>query len=122
MAELADALDLGSSAARHAGSTPVTRTITSVLIGFEYPIRTLVSYAHFASLTGSGRRRIVCHNDPSPGLHRDLWKRNIHLIWNLNRTDTVIDNADSLCAAARGVFCLVYFYTCLLYTSDAADD
>ena len=27
MAELADALDLGSSAARHAGSTPVTRTI-----------------------------------------------------------------------------------------------
>ena len=27
MAELADALDLGSSAARLAGSTPVTRTI-----------------------------------------------------------------------------------------------
>jgi hypothetical protein len=26
VAELADALDLGSSAARHAGSTPVTRT------------------------------------------------------------------------------------------------
>lgn len=26
MAKLADALDLGSSAARHAGSTPVTRT------------------------------------------------------------------------------------------------
>ena len=30
MAELADALDLGSSAARHAGSTPVTRTTPAV--------------------------------------------------------------------------------------------
>ena len=35
VAELADALDLGSSGKNRAGSSPVARTITSVLIGFE---------------------------------------------------------------------------------------
>ena len=39
MAELADALDLGSSAARLAGSTPVTRTI-------EVKSRTLAIYLY----------------------------------------------------------------------------
>jgi hypothetical protein len=29
MAKLADALDLGSSAARHVGSTPIIRTLTT---------------------------------------------------------------------------------------------
>lgn len=36
MAELADAMDLESIAARLAGSNPVIRTIWSVLIGFEF--------------------------------------------------------------------------------------
>ena len=40
MAELADALDLGSSAARLAGSTPVTRTIEK----YVRVIRTLIYF------------------------------------------------------------------------------
>lgn len=35
VAELADALDLGSSVHRRAGSSPVTRTISSVHKGFD---------------------------------------------------------------------------------------
>ena len=79
------------------GSSPLIRTITSVLIGFEHPIRTLVFYAHFASLPVLCVPRSIVMEQrsvssvmghTSPGLHRDLRKRNIHLIRNLNRTDT----------------------------------
>ena len=35
MAKLADALDLGSSASRHGGSSPSVRTITSVVVNLE---------------------------------------------------------------------------------------
>ena len=45
MAELADAHDSGSCGATHAGSSPVIRTIPSVLIGLE-PIRTFFFCVH----------------------------------------------------------------------------
>ena len=48
MAELADAHDSGSCGATHAGSSPVIRTIPSVLIGLE-PIRTFFFCLHTAS-------------------------------------------------------------------------
>ena len=44
MAELADALDLGSSAARRGGSTPFTRTIL-----ISYTVRVKISYAFCGS-------------------------------------------------------------------------
>ena len=50
MAELADARDLGSRAARCAGSIPVTRTISSVHNGidrYEHFLYTLVFGAAF---------------------------------------------------------------------------
>ena len=51
MAELADALDSGSSEGfLHAGSSPVSRTIPNILIGFESPIRILVFYPEIAKV------------------------------------------------------------------------
>ena len=41
MMELADMRDLGSRVAGRAGSTPVTRTMASVLTAFEVLLRTL---------------------------------------------------------------------------------
>ena len=42
--ELADMQDLGSCAERYAGSSPAIRTSASVLIGFEYSVRTLAFF------------------------------------------------------------------------------
>ena len=50
MAELADAHDSGSCGATHAGSSPVIRTIPSVLIGLE-PIRTFFVFIRQAQHT-----------------------------------------------------------------------
>ena len=50
MAELADALDLGSSAARLAGSTPVTRTIDEsvrTIRTFRYRINRKIGFFLF---------------------------------------------------------------------------
>ena len=51
MAELADALDLGSSAARRAGSSPVPGT-TLILASNPYAVKSFVLVQRWVSKTG----------------------------------------------------------------------
>ncbi len=52
MAELADALDLGSSVNRREGSSPFTRTIPSVLTGLKGFCIALGFFICFSACTG----------------------------------------------------------------------
>ena len=54
VAELADALDLGSSVFRCAGSSPVTRTISSVHNGFELWTLDFFVISSFFVMYGAG--------------------------------------------------------------------